>query len=245
MNDNNKIEKIEKNYELIKCSDYDESPNSSSSSSSSETPMYGNGPSTEFTKTAPDLGKFYGFAYKDVDSKSILLNPEWVKYNITTIKSNCEAGNWEETYNVNTQAKDNFQKAFANVCKMLTEGVKLSDGTTCKYTIDDLQGGETYTPRKTITGVISDTSYGISQQWNYNKQYIINGKMFQPYGFSRNSEDYKAFVKALGKEEHCGNVNYILYKYAYQPAGFEWGGNWGTKDNVNAFNGMHFYVKYK
>ena len=234
-----------KNYELIKCSDYDESPNSSSSSSSSETPMYGNGPSTEFTKTAPDLGKFYGFAYKDVDSKSILLNPEWVKYNITTIKSNCEAGNWEETYNVNTQAKDNFQKAFANVCKMLTEGVKLSDGTTCKYTIDDLQGGETYTPRKTITGVISDTSYGISQQWNYNKQYIINGKMFQPYGFSRNSEDYKAFVKALGKEEHCGNVNYILYKYAYQPAGFEWGGNWGTKDNVNAFNGMHFYVKYK
>ena len=45
-----------KNYELIKCSEYeDESPNSSSSSSSSETPMYGNGPSTEFTKTAPDL----------------------------------------------------------------------------------------------------------------------------------------------------------------------------------------------
>ena len=48
--------------------------------------MYGNGPSTEFTKTAPDLGKFYGFAYKDVDSKSILLNAEWVKYNITTPK---------------------------------------------------------------------------------------------------------------------------------------------------------------
>lgn len=235
-----------KNYELIKCSEYeDESPNSSSSSSSSETPMYGNGPSTEFTKTAPDLGKFYGFAYKDVDSKSILLNPEWVKYNITTIKSNCEAGNWEESYNVNTQAEDNFKKAFLNICKMLTDGVKISDGTTCKYTINDLQGGETYTPRKTITGVISDTSYGITQQWNYNKQYIINGKMFQPYGYSRNSEDYKTFVKALGKEEHCGNVNYILYKYAYQPAGFEWGGNWGTKENVNAFNGMHFYVKYK
>ena len=238
-----------KNYELIKCSEYDdETPSDTSSttaSSTGETPMYGSGPTTEYTEIAPDLGRFYGFSYKSEGGKNISVNPSWTNHNIVTVSSDCAEGNWNVNYKVNTQAVDNYKTAFKNVCKMLTTGVKLSDGTTCKYTVDDLQGGETYAPRKTTTGIISDLSYGIVQDWNYNKQYTINGKLYQPYGYSRNSEEYQAYIKALGKEESCGNVNYILYKYAYEPAGFEWGGNWGTKENVNAFNGMHFYVKYK
>lgn len=237
-----------KGYEIIQCSDYTQdnsSDTSSSSSSSSQTEMYGNGPTTEYTEIAPDLGKFYGFSYKSDGGRDITINPVWVTHNIVNVNSNCEEANWNVDYKVNKQAVNNYKTAFSNVCKMLTTGVKISNGTTCTYTIEDLQGGETYVPRKTATGTISDLSYGIIQEWNYNKQYTINGKIYQPYGYSRDNAEYQAFIKELGKEEDCRNVNYVLYKYAYQPAGFEWGGNWGSKDNVNTFNGMHFYVKYE
>ena len=241
-----------KNYELIRCSEYDETPSDTNStpetasSTSEETPMYGNGPTTEYTEIAPALGKFYGFSYKNESGgKNISVNPEWTKYNITTISSNCSEGNWNEEYKVNTQASKNYQKAFSNICKMLTTGIEISNGTTCKYTINDLQGGETYSPRKTTTGTISDLSYGITQDWNYNKQITVNGKVFQPYGYSRDLSEYQAFIKELGKEEDCRNINYILNKYAYEPAGFQWGGNWGRYENVNTYNGMHFYVKYE
>ena len=152
---------------------------------------------------------------------------------------NCE--NWNKDYQVNTQAVDNYKKAFKNICDILTNGVTLSNGITCNYTINDLQGGETFAQRKSINGVPNDISYGIVQDWNYYKEYVINGKTYKPYSNERNVEEYNEFVKALGNEEHCKNINYILYKYAYKNAGFMWD---GSSKNASTFNPMHFYVKY-
>ena len=98
--------------------------------------------------------------------------------------------------------------------------------------------------RKTINEQISDISYGITQNWNYNKEITVGNKTYKPYGSDRDLAKYNSFINALGKEEHCKNVNYILYKYAYKPAGFEWGGNWGRNGNSGTYNGMQFYVKY-
>lgn len=233
-----------KNFELIRCSTYDESPDAAETPTSSST-EYGNGPSSEYPEIAPSKGKFYGFAYKDKDGgKEIEVDPTWKNNNIVSINSNCSEANWTQTYEVNVQAKDNYQTAFKNVCNILTKGITLSNGKTCKYTVKDLQGGETYSPRKTLSGGISDISYGITQDWNYNRKITINGKTYQPYGYTRSLEEYQSFIKALGTEEDCSNVNYILYKYAYKEAGFSWGGNWGRDGNNGTFNGMHFYVNY-
>lgn len=232
------------NYELIRCSTYDETPNSSETQNSSSS-GYGNGPSSDYPKISPSKGKFYGFAYQDIDGgKEIKVDPKWTSNNIVTVNSNCKEAGWIQNYNVNVQAKGNYEKAFKNVCNILTNGIKLSNGKTCTYTLKDLQGGETYSPRKTLSGGISDVSYGITQDWNYNKKITINGKTYQPYGHARNIEEYQNFIKALGNEENCTNVNYILYKYAYKDAGFQWGGNWGRNGNAGTFNPMHYYVNY-
>lgn len=233
-----------KNFELIRCSTYDETPDTQETPDSSSE-EYGNGPSNEYPKIAPSKGKFYGFAYQDIDGgKEIKVNPKWTENNIVSINSNCKEAGWIQSYNVNVQAKENYNKAFENVCNILTNGVKLSNGKTCTYTLKDLQGGETYSPRKTLSGGISDVSYGITQDWNYNRKITINGKTYQPYGHSRSLEEYQNFVKAIGSEEDCTNINYVLYKYAYKDAGFSWGGNWQRDGNAGTFNGMHYYINY-
>jgi hypothetical protein len=225
-------------YEVVQCSTYETESHEISPEQSQEV---GNGITPDYKKIAPDKGKFYGYSYNDKSKQEIEINPVWINANITPVNSNCSEANWNETYQVNTQAVDNYKTAFKNVCNILTNGVTLTNGTTCKYTINDLQGGETFAQRKTLSGSINDISYGIVQDWNYYKEYVIKGKVYKPYGSERNVKEYNEFVKALGNEEECTNINYILYKYAYKDAGFEWG---GKDKNSSTFNPMHFYVKY-
>lgn len=239
---------------LIRCSQTNDGTNSTSSTTTADSSTttnnsetkYGNGVvAGKYTEIAPDLGEYYGFSYKRSDkNQQVEINPAWVQANITTINSNCSQAGWTEDYQVNVHAKENYKQAFSNVCKLLTTGVKLSDGTTCKYNKDNLSGGSTFVQRETIGGMISDVAYGITQDWNYDKTYSINGENYSPYDSTRSLEDYLKFVKALGKEEDCRNVNYILYKYAYEPAGFTWGGNNGRNGNSGTFNGMHFRINY-
>ena len=223
--------------EILQCSTYE----TESHQIQPTTDEVGNGLTIEYNKVVPDKGKFYGYSYKDKAKQEIEINPAWTKENITTINSNCSAANWNKDYQVNTQAVDNYKKAFQNVCNILTNGVTLSNGQTCKYTINDLQGGDTFAQRKSINGSASDISYGIVQDWNYYKEYVINGKTYTPYSSKRSLEEYKEFTDALGSEEHCSNINYILYEHAYKDAGFVWDGK--TSD-PSKFNPMHFYVKY-
>ncbi len=190
----------------------------------------------EYPKKSPSIGNFYGFPYSE-ESESIKINPDWVSKNIVDVSTNCSSGGWNKTYKVNKAVKNNFEQAFKNVCKLLTEGI---DG--CKLSSSDLVDGSTYTEKKTSSGMIDIHSYGLAQDWNYSAKYTISGKTYTPYDSSKSRQNYNLFVsEALdGKESDCQNINYVLWKYAYGPAGFKWFGN--NKDS--SYDGMHFEIDY-
>ena len=170
------------------------------------------------------------------------MDPAWKSANLTTINTNCSSGGWNESYLINKNAVSNFSQAYQNMCKLLTTGVTLSDGTHCQYNASQYQNGGTFVERKTNSGGYSLHAYGIAQDWNYTMAINVNGVTYKPYEYqgAGYKANYDRFVSALGKEEHCTNINYILWKYAFEPAGFNWGGNW----SASYWDGMHFEVKY-
>lgn len=203
----------------------------------------GNTKTDEYPLVAGDLGKYYGYSYNEgKNGKDININPEWINENIVEIE--IDYGGSKETYKVNSHAKVKFSNALLKVKDIIQNGIKISNGQTCKYTKSDFQGGQVFEETKTPSGMISEQSYGIVQNWNYNKKYNINGKTYMPYSANSTRNDYENFVKALGQEEDCRNVNYILYKYAYKPAGFTWGGTFGKNGNHDNYNGMMFRINY-
>ncbi len=227
--------------ELIRCSEAD-----ASSSSSSSSLRVGSKATTEYPEVSPDYGKYYGFSYNDEpEGRNITMNPEWKKANLTSVSTNCSAAGWNQTMLVNTQAKSKFEDAFKRVCTILTNGVKLKSGKTCKMSANDIKFGGSFVERKTSSGSFSLHAYGLAVDFNYTAKYNINGTIYSPYDSSRSLENYMKFVEAIGgDEEDCRNVNYILWKYAFEPAGFNWGGNWGRNGNSATYDGMHFEVKY-
>ena len=229
---------------VVRCSEQaDSNETQSGDSVPTTTTKTGNSASSEYPSVSPSYGKYYGFAYNEgPEGRAISIDPSWKKANLVGVKSNCSGGGWDKTYTVNTQATGKFAAAYANICKLLTNGVTLSDGSKCKLNASDLKDGGTFVERKTSSGGYSLHAYGLAQDWNYSKEIKVNGKSFKPYGCqgSNCQSEYQAFVRALGKEESCYNVNYILWKYAYQPAGFNWGGNWSS----GSWDGMHFEVQY-
>ena len=229
---------------LIQCTDNTTKDNETNSTTTSDT--IGNEPTDEYPNVSPNRGKYYGYAYNDDPvGRDITINPIWIEHNLAEAYTNCPEANWTNYYRVNKQAVSTFENAYANICKLLTTGVTLTDGSTCKLSVNDLQGGGTFEPRKTAGGDYSLESYGLAQKWNYSKFYNIGGYTYNPYSYDSSSSalsNYNLFIDALGKEEDCRNVNYILAKYAYEPAGFKWGGD---KSNVTTgtFNPMEFYIK--
>ena len=133
----------------------------------------------------------------------------------------------------------NFEKAFASICKLLTTGI---DGY--KINVSDLKNGGTFVERLTSQGSPSLHGYGLAQDWNYSAEYVIDGVKYSPY--NRDIGVYNKFVEALGgDEDDPRNINYILWKYAYQPAGFKWGGNWGRNGSSATYDGMHFEIDWR
>ncbi|NLC48522.1 MAG: hypothetical protein GX758_04100 [Tenericutes bacterium] len=197
------------------------------------------GTSTAYPKSTPNKGNFYGFPYNDGPAgRDINIDPRWVSANIITISSNCSEGSWNKSYRVNIAAKSNFEQAFASICKLLTTGIN-----GVKLNASDLQRGGTFVERLTSQGSPSLHGYGLAQDWNYSTKYTINGKTYDPY--NRDINEYYAFINALGKEDDPRNINYMLWKYAYQPAGFTWGGNWGRNGNSGVYDGMHFEIDWR
>jgi len=229
---------------LIQCTDNTTEDNETNSTTTSDT--IGNEPTDEYPNVSPNRGKYYGYAYNDDPvGRNITINPVWIEHNLEQAYTNCPEANWTNYYRVNKQAVSTFENAYANICKLLTTGVTLTDGSTCKLSVNDLQGGGTFEPRKTTGGDYSLESYGLSQKWNYAKVYNVNNSTYRPYTQNSSStalSNYNMFIDALGKEEDCRNVNYILAKYAYIPAGFTWGGD-KSNATTGTFNPMEFYIK--
>ena len=242
---------IQEEYEsegakVIRCSD--QNPVASDSDDDEDAPpeKVGNTPSDDYPEVSSDKGKYYGFAFKSGDGTNISIDPKWKEANIVTISPSCSDTEFSNMkFKVNKQAEKKFTKAFEGVCKLLTDGVKISNGSTCKYTASDLNDGTVFIERKTANGSADLHAYGIAQDWNYSKTYTIDGKNYTPYN-TRELQDYLDFVQAIGgNEENCKNVNYILWKYAYKDAGFLWGGNYGRNGNNGTYDGKLFVINYE
>ena len=228
--------------QLVRCSEVDEKSEGTSTPSASKV---GNIATSSYPEVAPDFGIYYGFSYNDEpEGRDITINPEWKNANITTINSNCSQAGWNQNFEINVKAKDKFQNAFKKICTILTDGVKIKNGKVCKFTPGHLLDGGTFVERKTSSGYFSSHAYGLAIDFNYTASYNINGKNYSPYDSSRSLENYMSFVDAIGGEENCQNINYILWKYAFEPSGFKWGGNFGRNGNDGVYDGMHFEVKY-
>ena len=215
--------------QLVRCSEVDEKSEETSTPSASKV---GNKATSSYPEVAPDFGIYYGFSYNDEpEGRDITINPEWKNANITTINSNCSQAGWNQNFEINVKAKDKFQNAFKKICTILTDGVKIKNGKVCKFTPGHLLDGGTFVERKTSSGYFSSHAYGLAIDFNYTASYNINGKNYSPYDSSRSLENYMSFVDAIGGEENCQNINYILWKYAFEPSGFKWGGNFGRNGN--------------
>ena len=240
-------EYAEEGATLIRCSDKN-STTDNPDLPEEDKDKVGNKPTTEYPKVSPDKGPYYGFSYKDgEDGTHITINPEWKNANLVNVSPKCE-GNSEfssKTFTIHKKAVSNFEKAFKKVCSILTNGVKIQSGETCKYTASELfSDGTVFIERKTSGGSFDLHPYGLAQDINYSKKITVNGKDYTPYN-TRNLSDYLEFVNAIGgKEENCKNVNYILWAYAYKDAGFYWGGNYGRNGNSGSYDGKLFELKY-
>ena len=222
--------------QVVKCSEQE---------SDKDTSSVGNGPASnqEYNKIASSLGDYQGFSYKNLSGRDIEINPVWTDAHLTKYTLRCGGSSLDgKEFTINKDAYNNYDKALKGLCNIATNGVTLSDGTTCKYNDNDFSRGEAFVPRRisSINDKVSLHAYGLRQDWNYDKEYTVNGKVYKPYSFDAKESNYRDFVNALGKEESCENVNYILYKYAYEPAGFVWGGN----RLRNEYAGMSYEIKY-
>ena len=231
--------------QVVKCSD----PNTEVNNEDGDTPTekVGNKATDDYPEVSEDKGKYYGFSYKPgSDGVSVDINPEWKEANLVTISPKCSNTEFaNKKYRVNKWAQSKYEKAFEGMCKLITEGVKLSDGTKCTYSMSDFDDGTVFIEKKSSSGAFGLHAYGLAQDWNYSKTYTINGKTYKPYN-TRDLTEYKDFIAAIGgKEESCQNVNYILWKYAYKDAGFQWGGNYGRNGLNGTFDGKLFAIVYE
>lgn len=183
----------------------------------------------------PTVGKSVGFQFTMESSTSRNFN--WVSSSIklTKVSVKCSDGT-SITKDVSSTVASNFQKAFEKICQLKTtgiNGVKINS----KYLYID----GTYVKRLVSARTsCSQHAYATAIDINYNMKMTIGGRTYKPYDSmgTGTKAEYQAFVKALGRESDPRNVNYILWIYAFKPAGFQWGGNW----SASQFDPMHFQM---
>ena len=147
--------------------------------------------------------------------------------NTVTIKDTCNVISNRNSLTVSKDVKEYFEKALELLCKLKTTGIN-------GYKITQIRTNGTYSMR-----MKADFNSGVTIEYK--------GKTYDPYSGQGNDDSkaksvytrYHEFVNDLGSELHEKNVNYIIWKYAFEPAGFEWGGEW----KATSFDPMHFEVK--
>lgn len=223
-------------------------PNSSSSSSSSSsgnlTPFV-NGVQRALQKGecmgddncyCPKNGRFSGFSFTMADETSRSMASAGSPDGTQTVTVDCGDGTvYKKT--VNKLVANNFEGALRKICELQTTGIN-----GIKIDPKYLQVNGTIVKRTNSARTIcSPHAYGTAIDINYSLVIKVNGEDYKPYaGQGKNTKkEYDRFVQALGgKEGHKQNVNYILWKYAFSPNGFSWGGNWSD----GSFDPMHYEV---
>lgn len=187
--------------------------------------------------SCPNLSsKIRGFTFRfnnRTDRNFTITTSGWSSNNLTTASVTCSDGTVYKK-SVNKAVKTNFENAFRNVCKLITSGI---NGVKLNKSNVILDG--TFVSRTTSSrSICSPHAYGIAIDINYSLSISVNGKSYKPYSGQGSStkKNYDAFVSAIGSESNIKNVNYVLWVYAFKPAGFIWGGNW----SAGSYDPMHF-----
>lgn len=194
--------------------------------------------SSKYPNMSISRGKFGAFPYNEAPAgRDITIDSRWVSANIVTISVPCDNLKFK-TMRIHRLAQPNYVAALNNICKLTTQGIN-----GIKLNSSDIIHGGSFVSRKATSGIYSNHAWGIATDFNYAWSITVNGKTFKPYSGqgSGTKRVYDNFVKELGKEEDSRNVNYILWVYAFKPAGFKWGGDWSD----NYFDPMHYEVDWK
>ena len=186
----------------------------------------------------PSIGKFKGFAFTMESETGRKMKETTSDANTTTVKVICSDGTVYKK-EVNVIVEDNFRAALKKVCQLQTTGIN-----GVKLNKKDLNLNGTINMRtNSARSICSPHSYGNAIDINYSWTTTIKGKTYKPYSGqgTKTRAEYDSFISAIGgNEENRLNVNYILWKYAFKPNGFTWGGNWSD----GSFDPMHFEVSF-
>lgn len=184
----------------------------------------------------PTNGKFEGFAFimEDETGRSMAeISPKTMAKKVSV---ECSDGTVYTKY-VHEKVVSNYEAALKQICKLQTTGIN-----GIKIDKKYLQVNGTWVKRTNSARTIcSPHSYATAIDINYSLVITVNGVDYKPYSGQgkKTKQNYDKFVEALGGvEDHRLNVNYILWKYAFKPNGFSWGGNWSD----GAFDPMHYEI---
>ncbi len=185
--------------------------------------------------SCPTIGKFQGFSFVMAGEKDRSFSEAGPTDPTTTVKVQCSDGTYiSKTVNIKTE--NNFRQAFEKICQLRTTGINGVKIPSEYLRIDGTLVRRTNSART----ICSPHAYGIAIDINYDLTINVNGTNYKPYAGqgTKTRQNYNNFVNIIGGESNEKNVNYILWKYAFEPSGFIWGGNWSD----GSFDPMHFEV---
>lgn len=183
----------------------------------------------------PDAGRLKGFQFIMKDSSGRQFAEVRGGSSFMTLQETCSDGSVIKV-SINPVLKDNYSYALKQMCLLKTtgiNGVKLGTSYLKNY-------GTVSKRLNSARTICSLHAYGSAIDINNSMGIDINGKTYRPYdgqGLST-KRNYNEFVSAIGNESDVRNTNYILWLYAFKPAGFTWGGTWSDA----YFDPMHFEV---
>ena len=185
----------------------------------------------------PTIGKFSGFYFtmENETGRNMSSVQRTGDDKMVQVKVQCSDGTYISK-TVNNKTKGNFEAAFNKLCQLRTTGIN-----GVKISSDYLRIDGTLNERTTSSRTIcSPHAYGIAIDINYDLVININGNSYKPYSGqgSKTKKNYDQYVSLIGGESSTKNINYILWKYVFQPRGFTWGGNWSE----GSFDPMHYEV---
>lgn len=193
--------------------------------------------SNGYPNKSVNRGKYGSFPYKKLSGRDIEIDPRWETANIVTIDVPCNHLEFSSV-RIHRLAQPQFIAAFTNICDLTSKGIN-----NIKLSPSDVQFGGSYVPRKTSAGGYSNHAWGLAIDFNYGWKIKVDGKTHTPYSGmgSSTKESYDNFVNKLDGVDDPRNVNYILWKYAFEPSGFKWGGDWSK----GSFDPMHYEIDWK
>lgn len=142
--------------------------------------------------------------------------------------------------NVYKEYTSNFKAAYEKICQLETTGIN-----GIKLNKDYVIWNGDYNKRlNAARNVCSPHTYGLAVDFNSALVINVNGQNYNPFAGQGDAtrQKYDKFVAALGgKELNAKNINYVLWKYAFEPNGFEWGGTW----DAGSFDPMHYEIRLR